>query len=89
MYLIAIAILLVLLIIRFGLRLAGFRMKPWLPQSGRARYRIDLAITALFLVLIAWLLGVHPSFGMALVIAVVASVVVAGLEAMRKGKAIK
>jgi hypothetical protein len=89
MYLIATVILLILLIIRFGLRLAGFQLKPWLPQSGRARYRIDLAITALGLVFIAWLLGIRPSFGMALVIAVVASAVVAGLEAMRKGKAIK
>jgi hypothetical protein len=89
MYLVAVAILVLLLVIRFGLRLAGFRLKPWLPQSGRGRYRIDLAITALILLVLARLAGIAPSIGMALIIAVAASVIVAGLEAMRQGKATK
>jgi hypothetical protein len=71
---------------RFGLRLAGFKLRPWLPETGRWRFRIDAAIAGLVLLGLAIGIGVHPSFVMALTIAILAGIVAGGLEAMRKRK---
>jgi hypothetical protein len=85
MYVVVGTIFLVLLLIRFGLRLAGFRLKPWLPKSGRNRYYADLVLSAVVLLLIALPLGFHPSYGMALVIVLMATIIAMGLESRRAG----
>jgi hypothetical protein len=65
----------------------GFRLKPWLPQSGRGRYFADVVIAAPILLCIAIVAGFSPSFGMALVIAILAGLIAMGLETMRNNKA--
>ena len=64
----------------------GFQLRPWLPQSGRGRYFADVVITAPILLCLAIVVGLRPSFGMALVITVLAGFIAMGLEAMRKSK---
>jgi hypothetical protein len=86
MYLIAAAIFLVVLAVRLVARLAGYPLRPWLPQSGYRRYYADLVMTALVLLFVALLLGFHPSYGMAFGIVILASVTAMGLEARRKAR---
>ena len=87
MYLIVGVILIAVILVRFGARLMGFQLRPWLPQSGRGRYFSDVAITAPILLCLAIVVGFTPSLGMALAIAVLAGLIAMGLEAMRKSKA--
>lgn len=83
LYLILGTVLIAVLLVRFGLTLAGFKLRPWLPQSGRRRFYIDMALSALVLVFGAVLLGIHRSFGLALVIALLAGGIATALEAIR------
>jgi hypothetical protein len=86
MYVIVGVIFIVVLLVRLGARLMGFRLKPWLPQAGRGRYFADIVITAPILLCVAIVAGFTPSFGMALIIAILAGLIAMGLETMRKGK---
>jgi hypothetical protein len=86
MYLVIAAILIVWITIRFVLRLLGFKLRPWLPQTGSRRYFADTAITALLLLCVTALVGIQPSFGVAAGLAVLAGTIAAVLESRRKRK---
>ncbi|HEY3145610.1 MAG TPA: hypothetical protein VGJ75_04630 [Dongiaceae bacterium] len=87
MFLIVTVIVLAIIVVRFLLRLAGVKLRPWLPETGRWRYRIDAAIAGLILLCFAIGIGMRPSFPMALAIAVLAVLIAGGLQAARKAKA--
>jgi hypothetical protein len=67
----------------------GFRLRPWLPQTGRGRYFADVVIVAPILLCLAIVAGFSSSFGMALTIAVLAGLIAMGLETLRKSKAVR
>jgi hypothetical protein len=89
MFLIVALVVAAVVLVRFVLRLAGVKLRPWLPERGRWRYRIDAAIAGLILLGLAIGVGMRPSFLMALAIAVLAGVIAGGLDAMRKAAARK
>ncbi|MEI9986915.1 MAG: hypothetical protein WDN69_29400, partial [Aliidongia sp.] len=78
------AIFVVLVVFRFGLTLLGFKVKPILPARGRSRYYADLAIIAMLLLMAAILAGLPRSFGTALAIVVIATLVATVLDMRRK-----
>jgi len=86
MYLIVTLLVVVLILVRFVLRLAGVKLRPWLPATGRWRYRFDAGIAGLILLGLAIGVGMRPSFLMAVAIAVLAVFIAAGLEAARKAR---
>lgn len=87
MYLLVGAILVVIIAVRFVAGLLGFRFRPLLPQSGLYRYYADMVIAATILLCFAVAVGFHPSFAMALGIALLASAIAAGLRILRDKKA--
>jgi hypothetical protein len=86
MYLIVGIVFIVVLLVRSAATLMGFRLTPWLPASGRGRYFADVVIAAPILLCLAIVAGFSPSFGLALIIAVLAGLIAMGLETMRKGR---
>ena len=77
-------LLIAVMVVRFLLRLAGFRLRPWLPASGQYRFYADALIAALILLAVAIGWGFPRSFGMTLSIAILCIAIAAVLEWMRK-----
>jgi hypothetical protein len=86
MYVIVGIVLIGVMLARLVARLLGFKLKPWLPQSGRRRYFADVAISAALLLFLAIVLGIPASHRMAFGIAILAGLIGAALDAMRKRK---
>ena len=72
---------------RFGLRLLGVPLRPWLSPSGWPRYYADVLITAINLLTVAYLSGVKPSLRIAVVIALLSAAIGVALENLRNDRA--
>jgi hypothetical protein len=78
--------LILLIAVRGIAGLLGFRLKPWLPPSGRRRYYADLLITATLLLCGAVLVGLQKSFFLAFCLVILSSLIATILETMRNRK---
>jgi len=86
MYVIIGFIFLIILTARLAAKLLGYKLKPWLPQSGMRRYYIDMAITAAVLLSLAVISGLHASLPLAFGVALVATAVATSLQTARQRK---
>ena len=83
MYVIFGAGLILIILVRGVFGMLGFRLKPWLPPSGRRRYYADLLITATLLLCGAIFVGLPKSFFVAFCLVILSSLIAMILEARR------
>ncbi len=79
--------LIAIILVRALLRLAGFRLRPWLPPYGWNRFYADTLIFALILLSIGMSVGLPRTLGMTIVLAGVAAVIAGVLDSQRVRRA--